>query len=235
LANAPYDIVEEALNELTSLHADKPKFCAFITAILKQVELLTAVAEKMLLWRDIDFAEGESLLQIAEIVGAPRIFTDKLLSIFVGFDDQDLAMPLWDETNPAIEGGRWREAGETEITLANRWEAQRVVIRAQVLKNRSHGYTPEISESLELLFRTDMAFVQNNKDMSFDVNVGHILTPIEVLLIREYDILPRPAGVQIKDFVYWDALKHVFGFDHQTGTFGFDDGYFALGVMQWQF
>jgi hypothetical protein len=224
------DVTDEALSRLTSLHHDKPKYRAFITAILQQVQPLVDAGEKMLLWRDIDYAEGDALLKIAEVVGAPRIFTDKLLSIFIGFEGQEFAMPMWDETDPAIEGGRWRERNEVEITADNRWEAQRVVIRAQILKNQSHGFTPEMSEALALLFRTDLAFVQNNKNMSFDVNVGHILTPIEVLLIRDYDILPRPAGVQLRDFTYWDNSKHVFGFEHQAGTFGFDDGYFALMV-----
>jgi hypothetical protein len=224
------DLVNEALGEITSLHRDKPKYRAFITAILQQMQPLQDAAEKMLLWRDIDFAEGDALLKIAEVVGAPRIFTDKLLSIFIGFDDQELAMPMWDESDATIEGGRWRERNEGEITLENRWEAQRVVIRAQILKNQSHGFTPEMSEAVALLFRTDLAFVQNNKDMSFDLNVGRILTPIEVLLIRDYDILPRPAGVQLREFIYWDNTKRVFGFEHQAGTFGFDDGYFALLV-----
>jgi hypothetical protein len=224
------DVVGQALSEITSLHREQPKYRAFITAILQQVQPLVDAGEKMLLWRDIDYAEGDALLKIAEVVGAPRVFTDELLSIFIGFDDQELAMPMWDETDPAIEGGRWRERNEAEITLENRWEAQRVVIRAQILKNHSHGFTPEMSDALALLFRTDTAFVQNNKDMSFDVNVGRILTPIEVLLIRDYDILPRPAGVQLREFTYWDNTKPVFGFEHQTGTEGFDVGYFALLV-----
>lgn len=224
------DVVNEALSEITSLHRDKEKYRAFITAILQEMQPLIDSAEKMMLWRDIDEAQGDALLKIAETVGAPRIFTDKLMTIFIGFDDQDYAMPMWDETDQTIEGGRWREKNEVAITIDNRWEAQRVVIRAQILRNMSHGFTPEMQEAVALLFRTDLAFVQNNKDMSFDLNVGHILTQIEVLLIRDYDILPRPAGVQLRDFIYWDSTKHVFGFEHQTGTFGFDDGYFALEI-----
>jgi hypothetical protein len=223
-------IVNEALGEITSLHRDQPKYRAFIEAVLQQIQPLIDAGEKMMLWRDIDLAQGDALLKIAETVGAPRIFTDKLLSIFIGFEDQELAMPMWDETDATIEGGRWREKNEVAITLDNRWEAQRVVVRAQILRNMSHGFTPEMQQSVALLFRTDTAFIQNNKDMSFDLNVGHILTPIEVLLIRDYDILPRPAGVQLRDFVYWDATKPVFGFAHQAGAFGFDEGYFALEI-----
>ena len=106
-----------------------------------------------------------------------------------------------------------------------------MVIRAKILKNGSHGYTPEIQQSVAILFGADFAFVHNNKDMSFDVNVGVILTPVEIELILDYDILPRPAGVQIKEFNYWDNTLPVFGFDHQPNTYGFGVGYFAYKVM----
>ena len=190
------DIVEEALSEITSLHHDKANYRAFITAVIRQLQPLVDAAEQMMLWRDIDEAEGEALLKIAEIVGAPDVTNDPLLS-----------------------------------GAADPYESQRIVIRAKIIKNHSHGYTPEIQQSLALLFAADLAIVQNNFDMSFDVNVGAILTDIEKLLIETYDILPRPAGVQIKNFVYWDNALHVFGFDHQPGTFGFDDGYLALTVV----
>jgi len=190
------NIVDQALSEITSLHADKQKFRAFITAVLKQIQPFIDSAEQMMLWRDIDEAEGDMLYKIAEIVGAPIVNQDDL---------------------GPIEGD-------------DPYEAQRVVIRAKIIKNHSHGYTPEIQRSLATLFGTNFAFVQNNFNMSFDINVGAILTPVEIQLIALYDILPRPAGVRIHDFVYWDNALPVFGFAHQPDTFGFGVGYFALKV-----
>jgi hypothetical protein len=224
------DIVGQALDRITSLHRDQRKYRAFLTAILRQMQPLLDAAAMMLLWRDIAFARGDALYKIAEIVGAPMVYSETTLQIFVGFDGQNYAMPLWDETTPEIAGGRWREYDETEVELEHLYEAQRVVIRAEILKNHSHGYTPEIAESLGLLFGSDLAFVENLKNMTFDVNVGHILTPVEVYLIRDFDILPRPAGVDLRNFVYWDGRLPVFGFDHQANTEGFDAGYLALMV-----
>ena len=190
------DVVAQALSEITSLHSDKPNFRAFITAVIQQIQPFIDSCELMMLWRDIDVAEGDALLKIAEVVGAPDVTNDPLLS---GASDP--------------------------------WESERIVIRAKILKNQSHGYMPEIQDSVALLFAADLAFVVNNFDMSFDVNVGEILTDIEKLLVETYDILPRPAGVQIKNFVYWDNSLHTFGFDHQWDTYGFDDGYLALTVV----
>jgi hypothetical protein len=224
------DLVEQALGEITSLHREQEKFRAFITAIIRQIQPFMDAAELMLLWRDILQARGDALYKIAEIVGAPPVYVEDLLYIYIGFEGQQYALPMWDETVPTIVGGRWLEFDERELTIDDIYEAQRVVIRAQIMKNQSHGFTPEIQESLSLLFHAPVVFVQNNKDMSFDLNIGSYLTPVEIQLIRDFDILPRPAGVQIRDFMYWDGAKHVFGFEHQTGTFGFDDGYFALRI-----
>lgn len=192
----PIDFVAQGLGEITSKHWTKENYRAFITAILKQFQPLMDALQLMFLWRDIDEAEGDALLKIAEIVGAPDVTNDPLLS-----------------------------------GAADPYESQRIVIRAKILKNQSHGYTPEIQQSVALLFAADLAIVQNNFDMSFDVNLGAIPTDIERKLIETYDILPRPAGVQIKNFVYWDDTLHVFGFDHQPNTYGFDDGYLALTVV----
>jgi Protein of unknown function (DUF2612) len=194
----PYhiDFVEQGLGEITNKHWTQPNYRAFLAAILKQFQPLMDACEQMMLWRDIDEAEGDALLKIAEIVGAPNVIDDPLLA---GADDP--------------------------------YQSQRIVIRAKILKNQSHGYTPEIQRSLAILFGADLAFVQNNFDMSFDVNIGSVLSDIEIKLVEDYDILPRPAGVQIKNFVYWDSTLHTFGFDHQPGTYGFDDGYLALTVV----
>ena len=73
------DIVDQALGEITSLHRDKVKYRAFITAVIEQLQPLVDAAEQMMLWRDIDYAEGDALLKIAEIVGAPNVTNDPLL------------------------------------------------------------------------------------------------------------------------------------------------------------
>jgi len=190
------NIVDQALSEITSKHRDKPLFRDFIAAVIQQIQPFIDSAEKMMLWRDIDDAEGDMLYKIAEIVGAPIV------------NQGDLG---------GVEGD-------------DPYEAQRIVIRAKIIKNHSHGYTPEIQRSLATLFGTDFAFVQNNFNMSFDINVGALLTPVEIQLIAQYDILPRPAGVRIHNFVYWDNALPVFGFAHQPDTFGFGVGYFALHV-----
>jgi len=224
------DIVGQSLDRITSLHRDQRKYHAFITAVIRQMQPLLDAAALMLLWRDIGFARGAALYNIAEIVGAPMVYSENTLLIFFGFEGQEYGLPLWDETAPDVIGGRWREEDETEIELEQLYAMQRVVIRAEILKNHSHGYTPEIAESLSLLFGSDLAFVENLRNMTFDVNAGHILTPVEVFLIRDFDILPRPAGVDLRNFVYWDGGLPVFGFDHQANTEGFDVGYLALMV-----
>jgi Protein of unknown function (DUF2612) len=226
----PIDIVEQSLDRITSLHRDQQKYRAFVTAVLRQLQPIIDACEAILLWRDLALARGDALYRIAEIVGAPIVYGERTLFVFFGFDGQDYAMPLWDETMPELTGGRWREHGETEIDLDYLFDMQRVVIRAEILKNHSHGYTPEIAQSLAMLFGADLAFVENNKNMTFDVNVGHMLTPVEVFLIRDFDILPRPAGVDLRNFVYWEKSLPVFGFDHQANTEGFDAGYLALMV-----
>ena len=97
----PYhiDFVEQGLGEITSKHWTQPNYRAFITAILQQLQPLMDACEQMMLWRDIDEAEGDALLKIAEIVGAP-IIPPVEIAAFIGFDgDQTYSMPMWDDPN----------------------------------------------------------------------------------------------------------------------------------------
>ena len=226
-------LLTEAQGLLTSLWTDKPTAQALLNIYVQPLQQLYDLLAKIILWMDVDNAEGDILYKLAERVGAPIVYTDQIQSQFIGWDDQEDGLPMADTQQKDLLAGRWREDNEADITAESQWEAERMVVKAKILKNQSHGYTPEVQQALSILFDGCFTYVHNNMDMSFGIDIGRILTPIEIQLIRTYDILPRPAGVQIDKVVYWDSTLPVFAFEHQRsipGAAGFGVGYMALGI-----
>jgi len=173
----------------------------------------------------IEVAEGVNLYTIATIVGAPIVYTNDRQSDFIAWADQDAGFTFWDATDPTIQGGRWRENGELEVTIMDLWAAQRLVIRATILRNHSNGSGDSIQRGLMFLFPNVNCIIYDNKDMSFSIGIGRYLTEIEVQLLDMYDILPRPVGVRLNNVVAFD--DPYFGFEDQIGASGFDVGKWA--------
>jgi hypothetical protein len=112
--------------------------------------------------------------------------------------------------------------------LQELWAAQRLVIRATILRNHSSGSGDSIQRGLMFLFPNVACIVYDNKNMSFSVGIGRYLTPIEENLLdpaNGYDILPRPIGVALDQLVAFDYP--FFGFEDQAGAQTFDIGKWA--------
>jgi len=219
------DRVEQGLSRTANMYAESSRFRDWLSVLLELQQDSEDCLQTMALQTDIDQATGVNLYTIATIVGAPIVYTSKLLSPFIAFSDQSAGFPFWDEGDPAIIGGEWREDGEDEVTLEDLWEAQRLVIRCEIVKNHSDGSGDAIQRGLMFLFPNIQCIVYDNQNMSFSIGIGRELSPIEKELILTYDILPRPVGVLLDQVTAYD--QPFFGFADQTGASGFDIGHWA--------
>jgi Protein of unknown function (DUF2612) len=225
MASSYLDRIELAQSRTANMYAESTRFQQWLSVLVGLQQDSEDCLQQMALQAEIEQATGVNLYTIATIVGAPIVYTSKLLSPFIGFNDQQGGFPFWDEDDPAITGGEWREDGEHEVTLDELWEAQRLVIRCKIVKNHSDGSGDAVQRGLMFLFPNVQCIVYDNRNMSFSIGIGRELSPIEKELILLYDILPRPVGVQLDQVVAYD--QPFFGFADQTGASGFDIGHWA--------
>lgn len=212
------DRIKLGLSRVAQQYQESPKFLAWLEALLALEQNSEDTLQAMALQTDIDIATGVNLYTIATIVGAPIVYTSDRVGNFIGFKDQEHAFPFWDDADPSVEGGRWRENNESELAITDLWAAQRLVIRCEIVKNHSDGSGESIQRGLMFLFPNVPCIVTDNKNMTFSIGIGRHLSDTEEQLLLEYDILPRPAGVDIDQIVAFD--EPYFGFEHHVGDFG---------------
>lgn len=180
------------LSRITQQYREKAKFAAHISALLAAMDEIEQALQDIKSIRDIDEAEGEQLDIIGEIVGASRIISSTISGSNV-LSDEDY----------------------------------RIVIRARIIRNHSKGHPEDILTGTAFILQQsqDLDFpimVGDPGGMVLNIAVGRELTDVELTLILEVDILPRPMGVRLNELITFDPVNY-FGFADQPGALGFAD------------
>ena len=219
------DRIPQGFSRVAQMYSESPNFLSWLVVLLQLQQDTEDCLQTMALQTAIDYAEGVNLWTLAIIVGAPIVYTDALLSQFIGFLDQQGGLPFADAVDSSINGGFWREDGQQEVTLQDLWDAQRLVIRCMIARNHTSGSGASIQECLMFLFPNINCIIYDHQDMSFDIGIGRLLSPIEQQLILQYDVLPRPIGVKLDQITAFD--DPFFGFADTPNASTFDIGHWA--------
>lgn len=208
------------LSRVALQYYESAKFRAYITAILQHSVELEAVLQKMALQVDIDIAEGVNLDVIGIIVGRSRIIPLAIPIGYFGFDGQPGVLSYGEEGVAGV-GGRFRDEEEPSFASSVLADPEyRLLLKAKIIKNHSHGFFEDALSSLATLFQVNCA-VSSNGIMTMQLAVGRPLRYWEQVVLKDLDLVPRPAGVLIDQFVEYDD-EAFFGFSDQprAKTFG---------------
>ena len=100
----------------------------------------------------------------------------------------------------------------------------RAVILARLRLIKMRATVPEINSLLQFLFgKYGKAYVIDNHDMSMTYHLDFNLTPLQITVLQNVTLLPRPAGVEINIVALGDD---VFGFNG-SNALPFDQVRFA--------
>lgn len=220
-------------SRVATQYTESPKFLAFLRAIIDDMQHLETVLQDMQLQSDIDVAQGYNLDVIGEIVGVSRNVDRAIAITYFGFNDQPSSGNFDEELSGG--GARFIEEGESQFASTQLADPEfRLLIRAKIIKNHSTGTGDDILEGLAFLFAqgtpSTPVGIDSSGGMAFQVFVGRSLSLAEQSIIRDLDILPRPAGVQISQRVTYNPLNS-FGFDDQINIFGMAEEGSILGGM----
>jgi hypothetical protein len=170
-----------------SQYANSPALTQLITdmdSYLDQTANFDAFFD--LIW-NVDTAEGYGLDIWGRIVGVSRTLSVPSTGSFFG----------WEEAGDA-EG--WNQQPWFVSTVTSNFSlpdnAFRVLIFAKALSNISDGSIPGINQLLLNLFpNRGNCYVIDGLDMTITYFFNFILTPLELAIIQQSGVLPRPCGV----------------------------------------
>ena len=202
---------------ITSQHNQRQRFVDTVFALTEMAQAIRSVVDAIPGHFDLDLAIGAQLDIIGLWVGQSRYIKDALPAEFFGFDDTPAALGFGEEGMPYI-GGRWYEEGESSMsTSVLHDELYRLLIRARIVKNHYRGGFAGIIAGARQIFDDEKIHVsvQDLGNMAMRVNIGKPLSKVEQVIVKKLDIIPRPAGVLIEGFGYFDTEKGWLGFEDQ--------------------
>lgn len=140
-----------------------------------------------MLW-NVDTAQGYGLDVWGRIVGVGRV-----LQIpdgkFFGFEEAtDTSADPFGQS-PYFSGGLLT----SNFSLAD--DAYRLLILAKAAANIWDGSVPGLNNILRLLFPGQVCYVVDNQDMTIEYTFEFPLTPVQLAVVANSGILPRPCGV----------------------------------------
>jgi len=186
------DHVAIGLGRVATQYQSSTNFLAYLTALLSVANEIETAFQEVAVQYDIDQAEGINLDTIGELVGISRI----------------------------LPGGPLNPLTPEQSVLA---DAQyRLLLRAKIVKNHSHGTNEDVIKGLLYLFNIGYAAIDDRNDMSIGIGIGKMLDSVEIAMLNLLDILPRPGGVMIQYRAMFDGNGY-FGFTGQTHALGFGE------------
>ena len=211
---------------ITSEHNQKPNFTAMVRAVTGTFGSIQDFDKTLPLAFDLDTAEGAQLDQIGLWVGQSRLIPGVLLVEFFGFIDNPAALGYGEEGNASV-GGRFYDEGEPiDATSLLADPEFRLLIRGRIVRNHAKGLTSDFVRAINFMFQTVSVIDDRYNDMTIGVYIGRPLNLVERAIILNLDILPRPAGVAVTYYGYYDSINGYLGFEGQPGAVPFtEEGY----------
>jgi hypothetical protein len=183
----PFDVWSTIISE----YANSPIITALIenfSAYLDQTQNIDNFIDFM---RDISSAQGIGLDIWGTIVGVTRTLFIPGTQKYFGFDEATTISADPFDQSPFYSG----------VPLSSNFElsdpAFRVLILAKALANISDGSIKSINQILLNLFpnRGGNAFVADGLNMTMTYTFDFILTPVELAILGQSGVLPKPVGV----------------------------------------
>ena len=140
------------------------------------------------------------------------------IPLFVTTQD-DAAKPIWGfgQYRENFANGNFASTSSAGLSV----EQKRLVLRLRYFQLVTTGAVPEINAFFAYLFEPlGPAYVVDGYDMRARYVFGFPLSSALEMVLTEYDLLPRPAGVKIDYVIIGDADGWGFGRYHETFSNG---------------
>jgi len=186
----PFDIWATCVSQ----YANSPIITTLIqnfSAYLDQTQNTDNFIDFML---DISSAQGYGLDVWGTIVGVTRVLFIPGTQKYFGFEEATIISA--DTFGPGGQSPFYSgEPTSSNYSLSD--PAFRILILAKALANISDGSIKSINQILLNLFpaRGGNAYVTDGNNMTMTYQFGFVLTPVELAILGQSGVLPKPVGV----------------------------------------
>lgn len=141
------------------------------------------------------------------------------IPLAVASQGDDANKPIWGfgQYHENFTNGNFASIASSQLST----EQKRLVLRLRYFQLVTRGTVPEVNAFLAYLFEPlGLVYVNDGYDMTARYVFNFPLSSALEVVLTEYDLLPRPAGVKIDYVVIGDADGWGFGRYHETFTNG---------------
>ena len=167
-------------------YRNSPKLIEWLKIVPTIADDLTVVVGQVRASYDIDNATTHELNVIGRIVGQPRNFESFVSVSYLSLGNVNANL-----------GGSLAQLKPSSSVVSQDVsdDIYRILIRSKIAKNRSNATIEEVLNSVVFITGVEPAGVTEG-DMSFGINFAEVLPAIARFLLNNFDVLPKPQGVQ---------------------------------------
>lgn len=176
---------------LLSQYANAPRIQALIAGWNQMLDPATLIDQWYQQVWNLQTAQGFGLDVWGRIVGVSRVLSLSAQSYLGFFEASDL-------TEEGFAQAPWFQGEETTNNYRLADDGFRQLIYAKALANIAGGSVLDINRILMTLFSGQGdAYVRDNGDMTMSYVFRFVPTAVQVSIIQNSGVLPRPAGVGV--------------------------------------
>lgn len=183
--------MQNIASTIISQYANSGAICSSIDSENQAIDPATIIDRWYSNIWNVKTAVGYGLDVWGRIVGVSRVLNLSTDS-YIGWDEAgDLTSDSWGN---AI----WYSGKDSTSNYALTDDAYRILIYAKALANISDGSIVSINRILEILFSDQgTAHVADNGNMTMTYVFGFVPSSVDVAIIENSGVLPRPSGVSV--------------------------------------
>lgn len=183
--------MQDVQSTILSQYACAPSLNALITAWNQAFDPKTLIDIWYKTIWNLETAQGYGLDVWGRIVGVPRVLSLSTQSYLGFFESSDL-------TQEGFGQVPWYSGGDATNNYRLADDGYRQLIYAKALANISDGSVIALNTILTTLFAGQGdAYVRDNGDMTITYVFKFVPTAVQVSIIQNSGVLPRPAGVSV--------------------------------------
>ncbi|GAA3686676.1 MULTISPECIES: DUF2612 domain-containing protein [Acetobacter] len=183
--------MQDVSQTILSQYANSPALCSFIEAWNQMLDPSAMINDWYNLVWNVQTAQGYGLDVWGRIVGVSRILSITSVK-YLGWREAN------DLTEDSFNQAPWYRGVDATSNYRLSDDGYRQLIYAKALANISDGSILSLNRILTTLFAGQGdAYVHDGADMSMTYVFKFVPTDVQVSIIQNSGVLPRPAGVSV--------------------------------------
>ena len=103
-------------------------------------------------------------------------------------------------------------------------ETYRLLLKSKIAKNNSDATIQGIIRAMSFIFSGNSVTVSDYEDMSFDITFEDAITPTQVNILTQFDLVPKPQSVKLRGYAV-PPLSSIYG--NEDAVYGYEESQYG--------